>query len=94
MPTTRYRTPSWSAAAPYPQPVSWESCGAITGKVYCAGGLAGSTTHSNGYVYDADSDSWSPIASMPTDLWGSAYGAANGLLVVSSGVAVASELWT
>jgi N-acetylneuraminic acid mutarotase len=79
-------TSKWSSAAPYPQPVSWVSCGAITGKVYCAGGLAGATTYSNGYVYDPGSNSWSPIASMPIDLWGSAYGAANGLLVVSSGV--------
>ena len=28
----------WSAAAGYPEATSWESCGAIAGKLYCAGG--------------------------------------------------------
>ncbi|MFE2992591.1 hypothetical protein [Streptomyces sp. NPDC059262] len=32
------------------------------------------------------SDSWSPIADLPTDLWGSAYTSANGLLLTSGGV--------
>jgi N-acetylneuraminic acid mutarotase len=79
-------TGSWSTAASYPHPDSWESCGAISGKVYCAGGTSGSTTYSDAYVYDPGTDTWSPIASMPADLWGSVSGGSAGLLVVSSGV--------
>ena len=48
--------------------------------------MSGGTTFSSGNVYDPGSNSWSPIANMPIDLWGSVSGAANGLLVVSSGV--------
>ncbi len=38
------------------------------------------------YVYDPGSDSWSPEADMPIDLWGSGYTAADGELLVSGGV--------
>ena len=66
---------------------SWEACGGINGKVYCAGGRSTARPRSpHAYVYDPASDSWSPIADMPIDLWGSVSGAANGMLVVSSGV--------
>lgn len=77
---------SWSQIASYPEPISWESCGGIAGKLYCAGGTtdAGSVKHA--YSYDPSSDSWSAVADLPIDLWGSAYSAANGLLLVSSGV--------
>jgi Kelch motif/Carboxypeptidase regulatory-like domain len=79
-------TDTWATVASYPHPDSWESCGGINGKVYCAGGTNGSTTFKDGYVYDPGSDTWSPIANLPIDLWASAYGAPNGLLVISSGV--------
>lgn len=79
-------TDTWSTAAPYPQGDSWLSCGGINGKVYCAGGTNGTATFSNGYVYDPGTNAWSPIANMPIDLWASASGAADGLLVVSTGV--------
>ena len=61
--------------------MSWESCGAVGGKLYCSGGTvdAGSLTHA--YVYDPATDGWSPIADQPTDAWGAAYTAANGLLL-------------
>jgi len=54
--------------------------------VVCAGGVNGSVTLSNGFSYDPGSDSWSPIADMPFDLWGSASGGPNGMLVLASGV--------
>jgi hypothetical protein len=76
---------SWSSLAAYPEPIAWESCGGIAGKLYCSGGTtdAGSVKHS--YVYDPAADSWTQLADMPADLWGSAYAAANGELVVSGG---------
>ena len=76
---------SWDTLAPYPHTTSWISCGGIDGKVYCAGGI-GATPATDGFVYDPAADSWSPIANMPFNLWGSAYGAANGMLVISSGL--------
>ena len=69
---------SWDTLAPYPHTTSWESCGGIDGKVYCAGGFAGGVPNTDGFVYDPAADAWSPIANMPFNLWGSAYSAANG----------------
>jgi N-acetylneuraminic acid mutarotase len=80
------RTRIWASVAPYPHPDSWLSCGGIGGKVYCAGGIDSPTTYADGYVYNPLTNAWSPIASLPIDLWGSASGAANGLLLISTGV--------
>ncbi|HEU5437798.1 MAG TPA: carboxypeptidase regulatory-like domain-containing protein [Ktedonobacterales bacterium] len=79
-------TDTWNTLAAYPHTDAWEACGGIDGKVYCAGGTDGAATFKNGFAYDPGSDSWSPIADMPIDLWASAVGAPNGMLVVSSGV--------
>ncbi len=81
-------TDTWSSAADYPVPVSWEACGTIAGKLYCAGGDMGrgTTTYKTGYAYDPKADEWTSIADMPIDLWGMAYTAANGKLLVSGGV--------
>lgn len=85
-------TDTWTAAgtlAPYPHVISWESCGAVSGTLYCAGGTAGSSEYADGYVYDASANSWSAIASIPVasgGLWASGYiGTSQGLLV-SGGV--------
>ncbi|MFC4032612.1 carboxypeptidase regulatory-like domain-containing protein [Streptomyces polygonati] len=78
---------SWTSIAPYPETISWESCGAIDGKLYCAGGLdAQNADVIHAYVYDPSADSWSPVADMPGTEWASAYTAANGQLLISSGV--------
>lgn len=81
-------TNTWSAAADYPHPVTFAACGAVLGKLYCAGGSA-SGEYRDGYVYDPAQNRWSPIADIPvTDggLWGGAYaGTAQGLLM-SGGV--------
>jgi hypothetical protein len=58
--------------------------------VYCAGGTSGGTFDNDGFVYDPAADSWSPIAAMPFNLWGSAYSAANGMLIISSGLTMNS----
>src|SRR5207248_3022249 len=58
----------------------------LAGQVVCAGGVNGSVTLSNSFSYEPGSDSWSPIADMPFDLWGSASGGPNGMLVLASGV--------
>lgn len=80
-------TDAWSAIASYPESIAWESCGGIGGKLYCAGGLSAQQTDvAHAYVYDPASDSWSPVADIPTAQWASAYTAANGQLLVSSGV--------
>lgn len=77
---------AWAAAAPYPHPVAWLSCGAIDSKLYCAGGTDSVSTFADAYVYDPAQNTWSPVASMPAGMWGSASGAADGMLIVSTGV--------
>ncbi|HEV3169591.1 MAG TPA: kelch repeat-containing protein [Actinocrinis sp.] len=80
-------TDTWSQTAPYPEPIAWPACGGIGGKLYCAGG-----TDNNGdniqhaYVYDPSANAWSALPDMPVPLWGAEYAAANGVLVISSGV--------
>jgi len=76
---------SWSQLAAYPEATSWESCGGIAGKLYCAGGTTDAGTSTHTYAYDPGADSWTQVADLPADLWGSAYTAANGKLVVTNG---------
>ncbi|PMR59143.1 peptidase S8 [Verrucosispora sp. ts21] len=78
-------TGSFRTGANYPHPVSWLSCGGIGSSVYCAGGT-GSTEYTDAYRYDPAADNWSPLPSMPLELWGSQYAAAGGLLVLAGGV--------
>ena len=77
---------TWSSAADYPIGDAWQGCGGINGKVYCAGGSSGSSTFKSGNVYDPASNSWSPIADLPIDLWGSARSRRTGCSSISSGV--------
>ena len=79
-------TNTWSQAASYPQPVSWESCGAIDSTLYCAGGAGDTGTTASAYAYDPAANAWSPIASLPIDLAAAGYTSANGKLLVSGGV--------
>lgn len=91
------RSDSWGYAAPYPHPVSWASCGAVLGKLYCAGGTAGATSYADGYAYDPLSNTWSAIAPLPIGsggLWGSAYAGTPEGLVVSGGVTANSTAIT
>lgn len=86
-------TGAFTELAGYPQPSSWMSCGGIAGRVYCAGGV-GASAHRNGFGYDPTADTWTAIADMPLDLWGSQYASASGLLVVAGGVTAASTTIT
>lgn len=49
-------------------------------------GVTDTASVKHAYVYDPAYDSWSAIADLPIDLWGSAYSSANGLLLTSGGV--------
>lgn len=79
-------TDTWSAAASYPEVFSLGACGTIAGKIYCAGGVGHTASISHAYVYDPATNTWSAIADMPLDLFGSAYTAADGELLVQNGV--------
>ncbi|WP_018811591.1 S8 family serine peptidase [Salinispora pacifica] len=74
---------TFATVAPYPHPVSWMSCGGLGTQVYCAGGSGAETV---AHRYDPVTDTWTPIADMPLDLWGSSYAAAGGMLVLAGGV--------
>jgi subtilisin family serine protease len=84
---------TFAEVAAYPHPVSWMGCGGISGRAYCAGGID-AESFTDGYSYDPASDSWSPIATMPVDLWASQEAAASGLLVFAGGVANGSSAIT
>jgi hypothetical protein len=81
-------TGKWSAAANYPHAVSFVSCGAIAGRLYCAGGTRAGAgdQYQDGYGYNPETNEWTPIKDMPIGLWGSGFAAANGLLLVSGGI--------
>lgn len=82
-------TNTWTTAAPYPHPVDLEACGAIGGKIYCAGGVSGSGAYADGYVYDPATNSWSGIAPIPVGsggLWGSSYSGSPAGLIIAGGV--------
>lgn len=79
-------TNTWSSAASYPEVFSLGACGTIAGKIYCAGGVGHTASITHAYVYDPATNAWSAIADMPIDLFGSAYTAANGELLVQNGV--------
>jgi subtilase family serine protease/N-acetylneuraminic acid mutarotase len=88
---------SWSSAPDYPHPVAALACGAIHGRLYCAGGHGtGYEDYTDGYVYNpADSDAgWKPIADMPIPnggLWGMAHAVGEGKLLISGGVTAHSS---
>jgi N-acetylneuraminic acid mutarotase len=85
---------SWSAAADYPTATSWAACGALAGQVYCTGGATDASELTDGFAYNPTANAWSPIADLPIDLWGMGYTAANGLLLVSSGITSGSTVIT
>ncbi|NJP31489.1 S8 family serine peptidase [Micromonospora thermarum] len=87
------KTGTFTTGAPYPHPVAWLSCGGIGAQVYCAGGT-GSTEYTDAYRYDPASDSWTRIADLPLEMWGSQYAAAGGMLVLAGGVTSGSSVVT
>ncbi|MFY1694587.1 S8 family serine peptidase [Solwaraspora sp. WMMA2101] len=79
------RGDTWETVAPYPVPIGWQSCGAVAGRVICAGGLSNSQPVTASYSYDPTADAWTPVADLPVNLWGSAYHSADNQLLVSGG---------
>ena len=82
-------TNAWSTGAVYPTPISWESCGTIGARIYCAGGVTGNSSFTGAaYAYSLVANTWSKVASMPYRLpeWAAGYTASNGRLLVSGGV--------
>jgi N-acetylneuraminic acid mutarotase len=82
-------TNTWTLVAKYPVGAGFLGCGAIAGKLYCAGGYvhALQTGTSAVYAYNPATNAWSAAASMPSDEWGGAVAAADGQLLVSGGIA-------
>ncbi|HET6211445.1 MAG TPA: kelch repeat-containing protein, partial [Micromonosporaceae bacterium] len=78
-------TGAFGAGASYPHTVAWLSCGAISGTVYCGGGVD-AASFKDAHAYHPSSNSWSALPDMPLDLWGSAHTSASGLLVIMGGV--------
>jgi N-acetylneuraminic acid mutarotase len=80
----------WSAPAAYPLQVLEGSCGGFDGQdeLVCAGGENGSAgvTAGQAYAYHPESNSWTPVASMPLATASSSYAVANNELVISSGI--------
>ncbi|MEU0785757.1 carboxypeptidase regulatory-like domain-containing protein [Streptomyces sp. NPDC006173] len=91
---------TWRTVHPYPKAVNGAACGAITGKLYCAGGLTSRDGGALGrgvkdaYVYDPLHDSWKQIADLPIDLHQSAYGVADGRLLLAGGLTANSSALT
>ncbi len=85
---------TWSTAASYPEPISWQACGVIDGLIYCAGGTAKNTDSKHTYVYDPDTNTWTRLADMPQTQWGAATIAANERLIISTGITSDSSVAT
>ncbi|WJK35529.1 S8 family serine peptidase [Solwaraspora sp. WMMA2065] len=79
------RADAWDTVASYPVPIAWQSCGAVSGGIVCAGGLSNSQPVTASYSYDPASDSWTQVADLPVNLWGSAYHTADNQLLISGG---------
>ncbi|MEU6324627.1 carboxypeptidase regulatory-like domain-containing protein [Streptomyces sp. NPDC047009] len=86
------KTDTWSTAHSYPESIEGESCGAIAGKLYCAGGDNGAGDNgittpvtTDAYVYNPSSDTWQRVADMPLGLDTAAYSTADGRLLISGG---------
>jgi hypothetical protein len=77
---------SWETLPNYPKSVAFASCGAIDGKLYCAGGNDGAASLKSAYVYDPGTNAWSAVADAPADHWAASYAVAGGKLMVVGGV--------
>lgn len=75
--------------ADYPVEVSWPSCGAIDGRIVCAGGADTDDYYGvNGatWIYDPATDTWTEGAHFPGESWGATTWASGGRLAVSGGM--------
>ncbi|MGH3346522.1 MAG: S8 family serine peptidase [Nocardioides sp.] len=83
-------TDAWEQLADYPgRGRGHLACGALDGQLYCAGGIARTSTQvtNDTYAYDPVTDTWTQKADLPvSDLWGMGYTASHDRLLVSGGI--------
>lgn len=81
-------TNTWTQLPDMPVGAWWHEAFAADGKIYLIGGYHGTGANydlsTNCYVFDLDTNEWTPIASMPAGRWGAA-GAYNGSVFVLAG---------
>ena len=77
---------AWTRVADYPVPISWPACGTIDGLIYCAAGMIdGAQRVRTTYAYDPATDIWYRLADAPATMWGGAFAAQGGRLLLSGG---------
>lgn len=57
---------SWTERAPYPIAVSGNAVASVAGNVYSFGGITNNTAIANAYKYTPATNTWTPIASLPS----------------------------
>ncbi|GGU27989.1 kelch repeat-containing protein [Nocardioides albus] len=75
--------------ADYPVKVSWPSCGAVDGRIVCAGGADTDDYYGvNGatWIYDPATDTWTEGAHFPGESWGATTWTSGGRLVAAGGM--------
>ncbi|BCJ29385.1 carboxypeptidase regulatory-like domain-containing protein [Actinocatenispora sera] len=84
-------TATWSRSASYPEDEVLLACAASGEGLVCAGGRNpapfSEEIASTAYRYDAGSDAWTQIASMPYGVWGASYAGSGGKLQLVGGIA-------
>ncbi len=84
-PERSVQEPPWTDIADYPTAIMDSTADAFDGLVYSVGGFDGGNNVADANVYDPDSDSWSPIASMGFEREKPAAAFVDGLLYVVGG---------
>ncbi|MFJ5221154.1 carboxypeptidase regulatory-like domain-containing protein [Streptomyces sp. NPDC088354] len=84
-------TDSWTSGKPYPERVSYPSCGTVEGTLICAGGGrtlpdGSEVDTASTYQLNAATGVWKRVADAPGDFWGGAGTSADGRLLVAGGV--------
>jgi N-acetylneuraminic acid mutarotase len=88
-------TDTWSAGTPYPEPISYSSCGTVDGVLTCAGGAyepATGTPRDTAHTYTLNTATgdWHRVADAPVDFWGATGTAADGELLVGGGAEISA----
>lgn len=78
----------WEVLAPYPESsgAGQLACGALDGVLQCVGGINRGAVLKSSYAYDPAANQWTRKADLPIDLWGMAYTASYGRLLVAGGI--------
>lgn len=78
---------SWSAGAPVPIPITFQSQAYSNGKIYVVGGRSGVTPTASVFAYDIATNTWSPLASLPAPRYDAAAAVINGKIYIAGGTA-------